>query len=301
MRPKAERSGVFLLFFLLAVAVSAQAAGRVALVVGNSDYAHVGRLPTPVFDADAGAALRRLGFEVTQVRDADLSALTDALRAFTLRSAGADVALVFYAGHGMEMDGVNYLLAVDARLERDTDVRYETVTLDDVLRRTIGSVRTSIRLCCASTTSEHRDSCYASSPPSTPTRCRACRTTRMHSARTCPRASSAHHISENGRSAPDPSISSLPYGRASSCPSAPRTPTPLRSADDTTRPSPGSATTRTSTHQTNSHGSPGARFGPSVRRPGGTRGTRRPLPLGGARARGGIEPDGTVPLPEDRT
>ena len=140
MRPKAERSGVLLLFFLLAAAVSAQAAGRVALVVGNSDYAHVGRLPNPTNDAaDVGAALRRLGFEVTVTENADLSALTDALRAFAGRSEGADVALVFYAGYGMQMDGVNYLLPVDARLERDTDVRYETVTLDEVLASTSGA------------------------------------------------------------------------------------------------------------------------------------------------------------------
>ena len=49
------------------------------------------------------------------------------------------MALVFYAGHGMEMDGVNYLLPVDAQLARDTDVRYETVTLDDVLAATTGA------------------------------------------------------------------------------------------------------------------------------------------------------------------
>ena len=119
---------------------AATAAGRVALVVGNSAYAHIGALPNPGNDAaDVGAALRRLGFEVTVARDADRAALNDALRAFTRRSAGADVALVFYAGHGMEMDGVNYLLPVDARLERDTDVRFETVSLDDVLAVTEGA------------------------------------------------------------------------------------------------------------------------------------------------------------------
>ena len=122
------------------VAPPAFAAGRVALVVGNSTYEHIGRLPNPANDAaDVGAALRRLGFEVTEARDAGREALTDALRSFTRQSAGADVALVFYAGHGMEMDGVNYLLPVDARLERDTDVRYETVTLDDVLASTSGA------------------------------------------------------------------------------------------------------------------------------------------------------------------
>ena len=119
---------------------SALAAGRVALVVGNGAYTHAGRLPNPANDAsDMAAALRRLGFEVTIARDAGRTALNEALRAFTRRSATADVALVFYAGHAMEMDGVNYLLPVDARVERDTDVRYETVTLDDVLASTSGA------------------------------------------------------------------------------------------------------------------------------------------------------------------
>ena len=119
---------------------SASAAGRVALVVGNGAYTHAGRLPNPVNDAsDVAAALGRLGFEVSVARDAGRTALNEALRVFTRRSAGADVALVFYAGHAMEMDGVNYLLPVDARVERDTDVRYETVTLDDVLASTSGA------------------------------------------------------------------------------------------------------------------------------------------------------------------
>ena len=59
------------------------------------------------------------------------TSLNEALRVFTRESVGADMALVFYAGHGLEMDGVYYLVPVDARLERDTDVRFETVALDD--------------------------------------------------------------------------------------------------------------------------------------------------------------------------
>ena len=125
---------------LLAAPTAAQPERRVALVVGNSAYAHIGRLPNPGNDAgDMSAALRRLGFEVTTELDADHRALNDALRAFTRRSVGAAVSLVFYAGHGMEMDGVNYLLPVDARLQYDTDVRYETVTLDDVMAATTGA------------------------------------------------------------------------------------------------------------------------------------------------------------------
>ena len=127
-------------FVPLAMPWEATAAGRVALVVGNGTYAHIGRLPNPGNDAaDLTAALRRLGFEVTTVRDADRSAMTEALRVFTRASAGAEVSLVFYAGHGLEMDGVNYLVPVDARLERDTDVRFEAVELDYVLAATVGA------------------------------------------------------------------------------------------------------------------------------------------------------------------
>ena len=129
---------------VLVVPAVVLADGRVALVVGNSTYAHIGRLPNPDNDArDMAAALRRLGFEVTTELDADRVELTEALRAFTRRSAGADVSLVFYAGHGIEMDGVNYLVPVDARLERDVDVRFETVTVDDLLVSTSGA---SLRL-----------------------------------------------------------------------------------------------------------------------------------------------------------
>ena len=129
-----------LVLVLVAATSGALAAGRVALVVGNGTYAHIGRLPNPGNDAaDMTAALRRLGFEVTTVRDADRGALTEALRVFTRESAGADVSLVFYAGHGLEMDGVNYLVPVDARLERDTDVRFEAIELDYVLASTVGA------------------------------------------------------------------------------------------------------------------------------------------------------------------
>ena len=125
----------------LAVPSVALADDRVALVVGNSIYAHIGRLPNPDNDArDMSAALRRLGFEVTTELDADRVELTEALRAFTRQSAGADVSLVFYGGHGIEMDGVNYLVPVDARLERDVDVRFETVTVDDLLVSTSGAL-----------------------------------------------------------------------------------------------------------------------------------------------------------------
>ena len=139
MRP-AKLLVVAVMALVLAASASVALARQVALVVGNSTYDHIGRLPNPENDAvDMAAALRRIGFEVTTELDVDRGDLTEALRAFTRRSAGADVSLVFYAGHGLEMDGTNYLVPVDARLERDVDVRYETVTLDDLLVSTVGA------------------------------------------------------------------------------------------------------------------------------------------------------------------
>ena len=77
-----------------------------ALVVGNGTYAAIGALPNPGNDAaDMAAALGRLGFDETTVRDADLAGMNESLRRFARAGAGADVAVVFYAGHGLEVDG----------------------------------------------------------------------------------------------------------------------------------------------------------------------------------------------------
>ena len=123
---------------------AAVAADRVALVVGNSEYVHAGSLVNPGNDAIAvGESFERLGFEVTTVLDADMPEMNEALRSFARTSSTAAVAAVFYAGHGIEVDGVNYLVPVDAQLERDTDVRFENVTLDTVLGATDGA---SVRL-----------------------------------------------------------------------------------------------------------------------------------------------------------
>ena len=85
------------------------------------------------------SARGRLGFDVSNVRDADRAGMNEALRLFARDSAGGDVAVVFYAGHGLEVDGVHYLVPVDARLERDTDVEYEALALDRVLLATAGA------------------------------------------------------------------------------------------------------------------------------------------------------------------
>ena len=125
---------------VLFVAPPAAGEERVALVIGNAAYAHALPLANPVHDATAvGEALRRLGFDVTEVVDADIRTLVDALAAFQSRSATADKAVVFYAGHGIEVGGENYLIPVDAELERERDVSWQAVPLNQVLADTEGA------------------------------------------------------------------------------------------------------------------------------------------------------------------
>jgi uncharacterized caspase-like protein len=112
---------------------SAQSEKRVALVIGNSAYEKVSKLPNPRRDAEAmGAMLQRAGFDVLVRGDVGGAAMKKALRDFSERVQNADMAVVFYAGHGIEVNGTNYLVPVDAALERDLDVEDETVPLDRV-------------------------------------------------------------------------------------------------------------------------------------------------------------------------
>jgi TPR repeat protein len=120
--------------FCLITWQGAAAETRMALVIGNSSYAHGGRLTNPVNDAAAVAkALANVGFIVVSKTDLGRDGLDDALKTFARDSGGADVALVYYAGHGMEVGGVNYLIPVDATLASDTDIEYEAVPVDRVL------------------------------------------------------------------------------------------------------------------------------------------------------------------------
>jgi uncharacterized caspase-like protein len=108
---------------------------RVALVLGNSAYQNVAPLANPVNDsARIAAMLKDAGFDVVDSRrDLPAAETRRALRDFADRARDADIALVYYAGHGIEVDGGNYLIPVDARLERDTDIYDEGLSLDRVL------------------------------------------------------------------------------------------------------------------------------------------------------------------------
>jgi formylglycine-generating enzyme required for sulfatase activity len=104
---------------------------RVALVIGISKYQFAPQLPNPDNDARRMAeALRRVKFEVEEIYDPDYRTLASALRTFGLRAQKADAALVFYAGHGVQVDHDNYVIPADAKLEREHDLLYEALSLD---------------------------------------------------------------------------------------------------------------------------------------------------------------------------
>jgi hypothetical protein len=108
---------------------------RVALVVGNSTYRHTPRLENPRNDAaDMSAALKERGFHVIEGLDLDKAAFDRTVRDFALALQGAEVGLFFYAGHGMQVGGRNYLVPVDARLATVSALDFEMVPLDLVHR-----------------------------------------------------------------------------------------------------------------------------------------------------------------------
>jgi uncharacterized caspase-like protein len=108
---------------------------RVALVIGNSDYQNVPRLANPANDSAAMSdMLKTAGFDVVQLkRDLKAAEMRRALRDFADATLDADFAIIFFAGHGIEIDGINYLIPTDAMLERDVDVLDEAIPLDRLL------------------------------------------------------------------------------------------------------------------------------------------------------------------------
>ena len=122
------------------VATAAAAADRVALVIGNGAYQGEAVLANPTKDArDISTALARHGFEVTALLDLDRRGMEDALRSFRSAADRAEIALVYYAGHGIEVDGANFLLPTDARLAHSEDVEWEAIPLDRVVRSIDGA------------------------------------------------------------------------------------------------------------------------------------------------------------------
>lgn len=111
----------------------ADASQRVALVIGNSNYEHVEHLPNTRNDAgDIAGALTRLGFQVSQADNLTFSQMRRQLAEFSSRAATADMAVVFFAGHGLEVNKQNFLVPTDAKLATDRAVQYEAIPLEMV-------------------------------------------------------------------------------------------------------------------------------------------------------------------------
>jgi hypothetical protein len=118
---------------------------RTALVIGNSKYA-VGPLRNPANDAqDMAAVLRRLGFEVTMRLDATQEQMEQAIAEFGRRLYQGGVGLFFYAGHGVQVDGENYLVPIGARIEGESDVRYKAVNVGQILGK-MGEARNGLNI-----------------------------------------------------------------------------------------------------------------------------------------------------------
>ena len=113
----------------------AQSPPKVALVVGNAAYEHAAPLANPKNDAeDMATALEGLGFAVERAMNLDYRAFTERVLRFSKRTKGAEAALFYYAGHGLQVGGVNYLLPVDVALEDEMQLRFQTVDLTAVLQ-----------------------------------------------------------------------------------------------------------------------------------------------------------------------
>lgn len=122
--------------FLLFPAMAVQAGQNVALVIGNGAYRDVPALPNPPSDAKAMAAsLRRMGYEVVEGVDMTLPQMLEQLKRFQVLAERADIAIIFYAGHGMQINGQNFLLPVDARLEHELDLQRQALALDEIMAR----------------------------------------------------------------------------------------------------------------------------------------------------------------------
>jgi peptidoglycan hydrolase-like protein with peptidoglycan-binding domain len=125
---------------------AASAERRVAFVVGNGTYKNVAPLPNPAIDAKAMAsALRNVGFEVVEGSNLTRDKMTERLLDFGKKAQGADVALFFYAGHGIAISGTNYLLPIDADIKSEMDVKLgAAINIDLTLEQTMGDAKVKL-------------------------------------------------------------------------------------------------------------------------------------------------------------
>lgn len=128
-----------LLFFLAllcctSLALAQQGSGkRVALVIGNGSYKHIGKLANPVNDADDIArALRGFGFKVMLYKDLETRQMREAIADFGRESSNAEAALFYFAGHGVQSKGRNYLIPVNSNARTEADFDYEAGSISTI-------------------------------------------------------------------------------------------------------------------------------------------------------------------------
>jgi uncharacterized caspase-like protein len=141
-------------FLITAIAVAAilfsadvaKADKRVAFVVGNGAYKNVAVLPNPAIDAKSMAkVLRNVGFDVVEGSNLTRDKMTEKLLEFGKKAEGADVALFFYAGHGIAINGTNYLLPIDADLKSEMDVKLgSAINIDVTLEQTMADAKVKL-------------------------------------------------------------------------------------------------------------------------------------------------------------
>src|SRR5712672_1387580 len=133
-------------FCMLFTADAAKADRRVAFVVGNGTYKNVSPLPNPPIDAKSMAAvLRNVGFEVVEGTNLTRDKMTERLLEFGKKAQGADVAVFFYAGHGIAINGTNYLLPIDADIKSEMDVKLgAAINIDLTLDQTMNDAKVKL-------------------------------------------------------------------------------------------------------------------------------------------------------------
>jgi len=131
--------------FAVLLASPTLAADKVALVIGNGAYAHATQLPNPPNDAaDMAKALREIGFDVVDGIDLDRRGMEERIRSFADRLGSAKVALFFYAGHGMQVAGKNFLIPIDAKLQKAGDLAFDAVDVQVVLAQMEATQRVNL-------------------------------------------------------------------------------------------------------------------------------------------------------------
>ena len=127
---------LFLILFYIANIFAQTDQTKLALVIGNANYQNSGELQNPVNDANLMTkTLKELGFTVISVTDATKSEMDDAILDFSRKLANYNVALFYYAGHGVQVNGINYLIPIDAKLDDQISVSFEAINVNNIVNQ----------------------------------------------------------------------------------------------------------------------------------------------------------------------